>query len=331
MDFRIPARWRAWSLAFVCIFIGVAQAASPQRWTLVDIGAASGDGNARAMNQRGDVVGNSAAIVNGLFTSHGYLWQNGIATSLGGGSSAEVVSDRGTVYFNSAGVSHSWKDGVATRLPFAAFMHGVSRNETLVGGRWWGGSIGSGRYEAFMYRDGLMLDLPALGGSHSDALGINDHGVVVGYGIKPFSSDRQALYWENQQPRLLQGIGGRNSGAGRVNNHGLVLGGADDASGIPHLLTWDLRQGGAITLVMPRHSGHDLNNRGAIVGSTWPDGKPFLLEDGVMTMLLELPALRDAGWVTFAPTAINDRGWIAGIGWKPGISSFGRPLLLVPR
>ena len=41
--------------------------------------------------------------------------------------------------------------------------------------------------------------------------------------------------------------------------------------------------------------------------------------------------MRDGGWVTFSPTAINDRGWIAGIGWRPGVSWAGRPLLLMPR
>jgi uncharacterized membrane protein len=329
----IGARWTA---AVLLAFAGLATAAPPQRWTLIDIGAATGDGNARAMNRMGDVVGNTpVALSGGMFTSRGFLWQNGMAVDVGAPigaqeSSAEVVSDRGTVYFNSGGVSYAWKDGRVTRLPFAAFMHGVNRSETVVGGRWHGGQIGSGGYRAFMYRDGMLIDLPDFSGTHSDALSINDHGVAVGYGAIPFSSDTRPIVWENGVLHGLTTFTGPDSAATRINNHGLILGSSVDSNGVVRMMTWDLGTK-QIVSATPNLSGHDLNNHGAIVGSTWPDGKPFLLDNGVMTMLLELRAMREAGWVTFAPFAINDRGWIVGVGWKPGVSSFGRPLLLMAR
>ena len=112
-----------WAWALIFLMTAVAQAAPPQRWTLIDIGAATGDGNARAMNRLGDVVGNTpVALSGGMFTTRAFLWQNGLTVDVGApigsqNSSAEVVSDRGTVYFNSGGVSYAWKDGIVRRLP----------------------------------------------------------------------------------------------------------------------------------------------------------------------------------------------------------------------
>jgi uncharacterized membrane protein len=332
---RFASIARPWALAALLVAAGFAQAAPQQRWTLVDIGQAVGDGTARSINRHGDVVGNANAFVNGVSTSRAYLWQNGLVQPLGAtfaptDSFVDVISDRGTVFGSVGTTSYMWKDGVATPLPFAAFMHGVNRADTVVGGRWHGGSFGFGRYRAFMYRDGTVIDLPDFSGSFSDALDVNDHGVAVGYGVIPFSSDTRPIVWVDGVLHGLTTFTGPNSAASRINNHGLILGGSVDSNGVVRMMTWDLRTK-QIVSATPNMSGHDLNNHGAIVGSTWPDGKPFLLDNGVMTMLLDLPAVREAGWVTFAPFAINDRGWIVGVGWKPGVSSFGRPLLLMPR
>jgi hypothetical protein len=203
-----------------------------------------------------------------------------------------------------------------------------------VGARWHRGAVGLGPLEAFMYRDGVLFDLPGIGGGHhSKALDINDHDVVVGFAMTGFSADANPVVWENQQVRVLPKLAGQNSVAIRVNNHGLVMGTAEDASATQNLVTWDLRRGGAMTLAMPGNVGIDMNNHGAIVGHTWPGGQGFLLDNGVKTMLAELPAVRDAGFIAFTPFAINDRGWIVGVGFRPedGFVGFGRPLLLMPR
>lgn len=40
--------------------------------------------------------------------------------------------------------------------------------------------------------------------------------------------------------------------------------------------------------------------------------------------------MRAAGWQTFTPWGINERGWIVGTGWKPGAPFWGTALLLIP-
>jgi uncharacterized membrane protein len=339
MDRRGRGCFGMLSAAFLfALAVGV-QAAPPQRWTLVDIGTAVGDGSARAINHHGDVAGNANPRVGLSNTSRAFLWQNGLAQDLGAAfaprpSFVDAISDRGTVYGKVGEDAYIWKDGVGTPLPFAADIHNVNRKETLVGARWQRGAVGLGPLEAFMYRDGVVFDLPGLNGGHySKGLGINDHDVVVGLSNSAFSADVTAVVWENQQIRALPKLGGQNSVAIRVNNHGLVMGTAEDASANQNLVTWDLRQGGAMTLAMPGHRGFDMNNHGAIIGATWPDGRGFLLDNGVKTMLAELQVMRDAGFISFTPFAINDRGWIVGVGFRPqdGFTGFGRPLLLMPR
>ena len=328
-----------WAWAFVFLVTAVAQAAPPNRWTLVDIGTAVGDGSARAINNHGDVAGNANPRAGLSVTSRAFLWQNGIAQDLGAAfapraSFVDAISERGTVYGKVGEDAYVWRDGVGTPFAFAADIHNVNRKETGVGARWHRGAVGLGPLEAFMYRDGVLFDLPGLGGGHySKALGINDHDIVVGLSNTAFSADVNAVVWENQQVRALPKLAGQNSVAIRVNNHGLVMGTAEDATANQNLVTWDLRQGGAMTLAMAGHRGYDMNNRGAIVGATWPDERGFLLEDGVKTMLADLPVVRDAGFIRFIPYAINDRGWIVGVGLRPqdGFTGFGRPLLLMPR
>jgi uncharacterized membrane protein len=154
--------------------------------------------------------------------------------------------------------------------------------------------------------------------------------VVTGYSRLPFSSTDHAVVWEGGVLRDLGTLGGANSSAGDVTNHGVILGSADTADGINHMVTWDLRSG-QVQDYGPRLAGYGINERGAIVGNQLDTGRPFLLEDGRYTWLLELPEMRAQGWVSFVAFDINDHGWIVGSAWKPGISSNGTPLLLKPR
>ena len=182
-----------------------------------------------------------------------------------------------------------------------------------------------------MYRDGVLTELGTLGGNWSGAGAISDKGVIVGSSYLPRSSTFRAFIWQGGVMRELPGLGGSESGAGPMNNHGVILGTAFDTAGKQWMVRWtnpDLPP----EKLMERGGGYALNDHGDIAGVNLNTGKPFLLEtDGTLTWLLDLPAMKAAGWHTFAPFAMNDHGWIVGVAWKPGVSTLGTALLLKPR
>lgn len=68
---------------------------------------------------------------------------------------------------------------------------------------------------------------------------------------------------------------------------------------------------------LPLASGNAqaINDRGAIVGIS--NGKAYLLDDGVLTILDDLPEVRAKGFTGLIPIDINERGWIVGWGNTP--------------
>jgi probable HAF family extracellular repeat protein len=120
--------------------------AKPAR-TMIDLGTLGGCcSEARDINNRGQVVGNSAGA---SFDYHAFLWQDGTMTDLGtlGGvaSFAEAINDRGQV----------------------------------VGERFASGDTAF----AFLWEDGVMTDLGTLGGRQSSAADINNRGQIVGISL----------------------------------------------------------------------------------------------------------------------------------------------------
>ena len=331
MDSRQSRRWlRHLSVALTVLVAGAANAAPTRSWTVVPLPSTEFGGSARAVNNRGDVVGTGEVS---QYRPHPFLWRNGTATDLIAGDPlhgvANAINDQGMVAATRGKAVIAWKDGVETPLHIAGEPSDINKSGAIVGGYYPWGEIAFGPQEAFYWKDGVLHTLPSLGNRLTVAGGVNDHGVVVGYSRLPFSSDDHAIVWENGVLRDLGTLGGRNSSAGDITNHGVILGSADDAAGMNHMVTWDLRTG-RITDYGPRLAGYAINDRGAIVGNQLDTGRPFLLEDGQYTWLLELREMRDQGWTSFGAFDINDRGWIVGIAWKPGISTSGTPLLLIP-
>jgi hypothetical protein len=72
-----------------------------------------------------------------------------------------------------------------------------------------------------------------------------------------------------------------------------------------------------------------INERGTIDGSS--DANGFMVEDGVVTLLEEIAAVKAGDWFQLFPLDINDRGWIVGWGWRHGGSFEGDAFLLRPR
>jgi probable HAF family extracellular repeat protein len=306
--------------------------AAPKQWTvtqLPDLGTYGG--SARSINNRGQVVGTSEVA---QYYPHPVMWDNGVVTDLLAGDSrygvANAINDAGVVAGTAGSGVMLWQDGVASSLGIAGEPADINKSGAVVGYYYPCGVIAGCAQRGFYYANGAVMDIGTLGNSPTAAAGVNDKGVVVGYSTLPFSSTARAVIWQDGVLKELGTLGGTNSMAGKITNHGVILGTADDPRGINHMVTWDV-SGGLLHDYGPRLAGYGINEHDAIVGSNLDTGKPFLLEDGVYTWLLDLPAMRAQGWESFTPVHINDHGSIVGIGWKPGISNQGAPLLLSPK
>jgi probable HAF family extracellular repeat protein len=327
-----------WSAALVSLMVAAAPAHAdrPGPWTLGILGpAGSINSIAMAVNNRGDIVGDvRVALPGDGFAIHAGLWQNGEFRDLGAEVGTpgqtwihtEAVNDRGTVVVSGGpdGLM-TWRDGVWTVLGIRdASAHGINRSGAIVGNY-----RVSGAQHAFLYRNAVLQDLGEFGGGIATAEAINDRGTVVGWGFRADFSAVGFVY-EDGARRELGTFGGRSSQALDVNDRGTVVGFAQDASGRSIAFMTD--RSGAMRPVadLPGNStAWAINRRGAIVGSS--DAHAFLVEDGEVTFLDEIAAVKAAGFTQLFPLGINDRGWIVGWGWRPAGNFEPEAFVLVPR
>jgi probable HAF family extracellular repeat protein len=311
-----------------------AQAAPPQRWSLVELGSGS---RAWAINNRGDVAGGMFAPSGGYLQTHAFLWQNGFIQDLGAsvgtppGSATSIVltmNDRGVLAGTVDGVATVWQDGVATSLGInTPMVSDINKSGTIVGTYLTGPIRFGGRFLPYIYQNGVLTTLGTLGGDEAHAEAINDHGVIAGWSYTNLGTRQtRALVYENGVMRDLGTLGGRDSMAFDINNHGVVVGMAEDASDGPVGFIYDDR--GGMRALPQFFIPQAINDRGAMIGNISPF--PYLYEDGMFTRLDTLPAVRAAGYTSIFPTAINDRGWITGYGTKAGSTQYSA-FLLMPR
>jgi probable HAF family extracellular repeat protein len=326
----------AWALMFVVV--AVAQAAPPQRWSVVELGALRSEGsNAWTLNNRGDVAGSSTAFSSGFFsTFHAFIWQNGVMTDVGASignpsgsanSLIAAINDRGTAVGSaSPGEVYVWNDGVPSALGIAGQASGINKSGAIVGTTQTGPISRGGQFLAFLYQDGVMHTLGTLGGDESHAVAINDRGIVAGWSYtSPGTRATRGFIYKDGIMTALPTLGGRDSTAADINNHGVVVGMAEDASDSPHGFMWDER--GGMRSIGVGFAPRAINDRGAVIGNV--SFASYLYEDGTMTRLDTLPAVQAAGYRDLTFTDINDRGWIAGYGWKGSTGPLA--VLLVPR
>jgi probable HAF family extracellular repeat protein len=337
---RHPLGLRAWAraaLVSLMVAAATAHATRPAPWTFTNLGpAGSINSIAMAVNNRGDVVGNvRVALPDGWFASHAALWQNGEFHDLGAQigtppgeawTQAQAVNDAGTVVVSGGPDSLlTWRNGVWTTLGLRdASAYDINHSGAIVGSY-----RVAGAQHAFVYRNAVLQDLGEFGGGIATAQAISDRGVVVGWGFRADFSSVGFVY-EDGVRKELGTFGGRNSQALDVNDRGTVVGFAQDASGRSIAFTTD--RSGALHPVadLPGNStAWGINRRGAIVGSS--DDHAFLVEDGKVTFLDELAAVKAAGFTQIFPLGINDRGWIVGWGWRPAGNFEPEAFLLVPR
>jgi probable HAF family extracellular repeat protein len=301
--------------------LAAAPAPAPS-WTLIDLGTLGGAGSYANALTNGGVVAGCSDVAGGAV--HAFVYQSGVMRDLGSGSAADgnscayAANDSGVVAGRAAsGDLVVWRDGKVIDLGVQGTVGGMNISSVVVGSY----RDASGTH-AFAWRDGTMQDLGNLGTNASSvtaANAINSRGQIVG------NSNNHAFLYEQGTMRDLGTLGGVSSIAKGINDQGEIVGMAADEHGVPTPFEYS---GTMRALPAPTYSAAiAINTRGQVIGSG--EGiYGYLVDNGTVTRLDTLPPVVAKGWRHLEPTAINDRGWIAGTATTP--SGDLRAFLLVP-
>jgi probable HAF family extracellular repeat protein len=208
-------------------------------------------GQAEDVNDRGVVVGWSAATLTGPPAAFRWTRRDGIETipPLGGPrSQATGINGAGDVVGNSTVsppfVDHAvvwWRDGTVTDI---GTMGGNTSARSIndvgeVAG--FGQPCPACQPHAFYWSGETgIVDLGTFGGIRSFAFEIDNHGRVTGFYETP-GNIRHAFVWTLEGGKVdLPTLGGADSSTGNINARGQVIGRAEDASGVSHAVIWQL-------------------------------------------------------------------------------------------
>ena len=212
----------------------------------LDIGTLGGSDalpGASCSNQReGLVVGGATTTITansdtGLPTADPFLWQHGRMIDLGslGGTNgfAQCANNSGQVIGQSS----------------------LAANPAAC-------NSGGPGCHAFFWEDGLMTDLGTLGGDTSEAIWLNNAGVVVGSADLPGSQIHDAVVWINKKIHDLGTVAGDPCSRGRgLNARGQVVGGSSDCHNFLHAFVWEEgRPMLDLNTLIPPGSGLQLTN-----------------------------------------------------------------------
>jgi probable HAF family extracellular repeat protein len=305
------------------------QAAPTPKWTIQTLGDLGAGGTvAFGVNNHGEIVGYSHTASGQIRAFH---WEAGVITDAGAlnpsfPSTLYAINDEGVGLGTGNGTEVAlWDDGAWAPIGREGTPIDLNKFAHVAGTRFNGnGSV------AYLYRNGTFQDIPPLvnygPGFLSNALALNDKDMVVGAaGVDWFA--RHAYTWQNGVMTDLGTFGGANSIATDVNNRGVVVGNAEDGA-VTRAFVYDgiMRP---VCGLMVASDAQGINDRGAIVGNIGLQG--YLCDNGVLTILNDIPAVQAAGWRQMFPQDINERGWIVGWGFKVGGSPNGEAFVLMPR
>ena len=174
-----------WAAAFAAT-VALSASAHPSGWLLIDLGTLGGPGSyGAAVSDNGYIAGCSDAMPSGV---HAFVWHDGVMRDLGtasdspaGNACGLAVNNAGVVAGRSAtGELVVWdRDGVK-RLGIHGNVAAMNDGGAIVGSY-----QDAGSERAFLYRNGVLTDLGARGGSAglqatSFATSVNARDDVVG-------------------------------------------------------------------------------------------------------------------------------------------------------
>ena len=243
---------------------------------------------AYAINNFGLVAGQSVVQLGGSnWAWRATIWNGTSATVLGtlpGTTHTDAwgINDAGQVAGRSivdpfSGHYHAtlWNGSTPTDLGIDSAAYAINQAGLVVGSRNISGDYGAVGTHATLWNGSVATDLGTLGGSRSEARGINALGVVVGSSFTNGDASYHATLWNGAMALDLGTLGGSNSEAYGLNNNGLVVGYSATVGNSSHATLWN--------------------------GSIATDLNTFLDANTIA-----------AGWLLKSATAINDNGWIVG-------------------
>lgn len=308
------------------------------RYTIKDVGTLGGTfTDANAINNLGQVAGRSSLMTDPPLRA--YIWDPTTGMmNLGAmppdypDSLANDLNDQGEVVgevMYNGWHAVRWKNGSLTQLLPGrenSIAYGINNSGKIVGIRYGTGS----QYKGFVWENGVISNLPTLGGSVDMAYGINESGQLAGW-ANTKDNKSHAVLWTNGIPKDLGTIGGTTSWAHALNDNGQVVGMSESSSVYFYAFIW---QNGNITSLgaLPGYLESDaqsINNSGFVVGRVMgglPTEHAFIWGGGVMTDLNTLIP-ENSGWELTTAKCINDAGQIVGWGTYNGLS---RGFVLTP-
>jgi probable HAF family extracellular repeat protein len=297
-------------------------------YTPTDLGSLGGNPSVPiAINEAGQIAGSSALASNDRH--HAFRWESGVMTDLGtlGGinSFPFAMNASGVVvgYSYTPGNSYvhpvKWEGATITDLgtlpdAFGGYATAINDRGVIVGISF---SFDHSQ-KAFIWENGVMTELPSIGGTYSWPVAINNNGEIVGYSYTAGRISR-AVRWHNGAVIDLGSLSANGAQAVDINDAGQITGIAYDASWNNRAFRWE---NGVMTdlgtLGGASASPTAINAHGDVVGySTVSSGASHaaLWRNGVA---IDLGAFR-GDWS--AATDINDRGQVTGWSQDPELGS----------